>query len=203
MDDIKRNLEMPGLEFDEATHTYRLDGNVLPSVTTIMKPLSAFEYRNVPESALEKAADRGTTVHNAIEIFIKYGIDDIPTEFRPYLDAFIDWWNEKKPVVIGSEIRLYHRMFRYCGTCDLLCLIDGKLILIDYKTTYAVMEKMCGVQLEGYAKALSSHGINVDEKRILHLKKDGKYKEHIFPAKDTRCGIVFDALRVIYEFIFS
>ena len=33
---------MSGLTFDEATHTYRFNGNVVPGVTSILSPLTDF-----------------------------------------------------------------------------------------------------------------------------------------------------------------
>ena len=57
----------PDLAFDEPTHTYRLNGAILPSVSAIMRPLSQALYKGVDEAALSAAAARGTAVHNAIE----------------------------------------------------------------------------------------------------------------------------------------
>ena len=59
--------KFPELTFDEATHLYRLNGAELPSVTTVMKPLSTEVYGGVDEWVMERAAGRGTAVHNAIE----------------------------------------------------------------------------------------------------------------------------------------
>ena len=47
MDTTDKVLEIPvveGLEFDDATHTYRLDGLVIPSVSAILGPLSKAKY---------------------------------------------------------------------------------------------------------------------------------------------------------------
>ena len=41
--------KFPELTFDEATHLYRLRGAELPSVTTVMKPLSSEVYGGVDE----------------------------------------------------------------------------------------------------------------------------------------------------------
>ncbi len=47
MDTTDKVLEIPaveGLEFDDATHTYRIDGLVIPSVSAILGPLSKAKY---------------------------------------------------------------------------------------------------------------------------------------------------------------
>ena len=61
--------QFPELTFNEFNHTYRLDELIIPSVTTLMKPLSDDVYRTVDPEVLEKAARRGTAIHNAVENF--------------------------------------------------------------------------------------------------------------------------------------
>ena len=76
-----RILEIPtveGLEFDDPTHTYRLDGLIIPSVSAILGPLSKAKYSGINERTLNRAADKGTAVHNSIENWIKFEIEDIP-----------------------------------------------------------------------------------------------------------------------------
>lgn len=72
------------LTFDDRRHIYRLKGIELPSVTQVMKPLSDETYRSVEPRVLNRAADKGTAVHNAIENYISFGIEDIDPEFSGY-----------------------------------------------------------------------------------------------------------------------
>ena len=191
------------LDFDESTHTYRLDGEVIPSVSTIMEPLSGAKYAGISERTLSKAADKGSSVHNSIENWLKFEIEDVNPEHRGYFDAFKEWWGKDKPEVVGSEVRFYHKILRYGGTGDLLAYINGKLTLVDYKSTYALSDMTCGVQLEAYAQALASHGIYVEQKKILHLKKDGKHSERSYPVNDSTRWRVFGALKCVYDYIQS
>ena len=46
--------KFPELTFDEGTHIYRLRGAELPSVTTVMKPLSSEVYGGVDEWVMER-----------------------------------------------------------------------------------------------------------------------------------------------------
>lgn len=193
--------ELPELDFEERAHTYRLNGMVIPSVTTIMKPISDAEYKGISQQTLDVAASKGTSVHEAVENWVKFRVEDIQPEFKPYFDAFLDWVDKFKPVFIGSEVRMYHRLLGYAGTVDLLVLIDGKLTLIDVKSTYNVIEKACGLQLEAYAQALASHGIKVEQKMILHLTRDGKHREVWFAANDTERWRVFNSLKCVYDYI--
>ena len=165
--------DFPELTFRDEDHTYTLNGLEIPSVTTLMKPLSAEAYKTVDPDTLNKAARRGTAVHNALENYAKFGIEDIDPDLRCYFDAFLNWWELRKPEPIATEHRLYHKIMRYAGTADLICLIDGKVTLVDYKTSSQVNTKMCAVQLEGYDRALESHGIEIENRLILHLSKNG------------------------------
>lgn len=199
-------LEAPEFErltFDEVPHTYRLDGRVIPSVSTIMEPLRQAHYSGISEKTLRNAADKGSAVHNSIEAWLKYEIEDVPPEHYGYFAAFKDWWSYRTPLYIGSEVRMYHRILEYAGTGDLLCKLTDKVTLVDYKTTYTISEMLCGVQLEAYAQALSSHKFDVDEKMILHLKKDGTWKEYMFPANDAKRWRVFGACKTIYDYTSS
>lgn len=195
--------ELDRLNFEDGPHSYTLDGDELPSVTTIMNPLSNDKYSGISERVLEKAAGRGTAIHNSIENYLKFDIDDIEQEYRPYFDAFLKFWNTFNPECIRSELHVYHKLFRYSGTCDLLCKIDGKLILIDYKSTADIYEMTCRIQLEAYWQALASHGIMADEKWIVHLKKDGSYSIAKFPTKDSFAWRVFGSLKTVYDYLYS
>lgn len=188
-------------EFEAEKHVYRVDGIEIPSVTQIMKPLSAGVYGDVRQDVLQKAADRGTTVHDAIEVFIKYGYKEIPEELVGYMDAFSDWWEKMKPEPIESEVRFFHPILRYAGTADLICKIDGEINLVDYKTTSKLNPMLCGVQLEAYAQALNANGIKVANKRILHLTKDGKYKDEHFDVNDAERWRVFQSLVTIRNYM--
>ena len=199
-------LEIPaveGLEFDDATHTYRLGGLVIPSVSAILEPLRKAKYAGISERTLGRAADKGTAVHNSIENWIKFEIEDIPPEHIGYFNAFRAWWDEFQPEVVGSEVRICHRLMRYGGTADLVAYISDELTLVDYKSTYVISDMTCGVQLEAYAQALADMGIRVKRKKILHLKKDGTYSFRDYPANDVNRWRVFGALKTVYDYIES
>lgn len=105
--------ELPELTFDEASHIYRLNGDIIPSVSKLMEPLKDQCYGGISKRTLENAAIKGSAVHNSIENWIKFGIDDIPSEHRGYFNGFVEWWKQYKPRVFGSEVRIYHKLMRY------------------------------------------------------------------------------------------
>ena len=50
--------QLPELTFEETRHIYRLNGMEIPSVTTLMKPLSDDFYRTVNQSVLDREIGR-------------------------------------------------------------------------------------------------------------------------------------------------
>lgn len=204
MSEETKVIEIPTfdeIEFDEASHTYKLNGVKIPCVSDIMEPLKNAHYSGISEVTLKKAAERGTILHNAIENWIKFGIEDVPQEYEGYFKCFLDFMTEKNPKILGSEVRMYHKLLKYSGTADLIADINGEITLIDYKSTSVISDMNCSVQLEAYAQALASHGIRIARKGILPLRKDGKSQMVEYPAKDVRSWNVFAALKTVYDYI--
>lgn len=204
MSEETKVIEIPTfdeIEFDEASHTYKLNGVKIPCVSDIMEPLKNAHYSGISEVTLKKAAERGTILHNTIENWIKFGIEDVPQEYEGYFKCFLDFMKEKNPKILGSEVRMYHKLLKYSGTADLIADINGEITLIDYKSTSVISDMNCSVQLEAYAQALASHGIRIARKGILPLRKDGKSQMVEYPAKDVRSWNVFAALKTVYDYI--
>lgn len=192
--------KFPELTFDEEPHIYKLNGVEIPSVSRVLEPLSSAGYAGISEKVLEHAAERGSMIHEAIENFIKFHVEDLDPEYAGYFNGFRSWWDKVKPIPIASEYQVYHKILQYAGTIDLVAYIDGKLTIIDFKNTAVLMDMTCGVQLEAYNQALSSHGIKAEEKGILHLKKDGKYKYIPYTANDALRWRVFSSLKCVYDY---
>lgn len=191
--------QLPELTFDEGPHIYRLNGLEIPSVTTLMRPLSDDFYRTVDPAVLDRAAKRGTAIHNAVENYTQFGIEDIAPAYAGYFDSFRRWWELRKPVPLATESKVYHKILRYAGTADLICLINGRLTLVDYKSSAQVNTKLCAVQLEGYDRAFESHGVKVDDRLILHLSKNG-YQEVPF-ERSMKCWSVLSALMTVRNYM--
>lgn len=188
---------MPTLTFSPDTHEYRLDGIIIPSVTQIMEPLSRAKYKTVDEEILRSAAKRGSEAHEAIEFLVRYGILECSQQAKPYVEAYTKWADKYKPQTIHTEQATWHKMLMYAGTVDSVSLIGGKKTLIDYKTTAELNDMLTTVQLEAYAQALRSQGIDVEQKAILHLRKDGTYQFKLYPLHDVEAWKTFSALLTI------
>lgn len=141
------------LHFDEKCHVYTLDGQKVPSVTTILKPLGM--YNGIPKKILEAAALRGTNVHLACELDDEGALDEesLDPEYVPYVCAWRKFREDFQPDFIGTEQRVFNEKLRYAGTYDRLAIIDLRIILIDIKTTKANMPSL-PAQLSAYAHCL-------------------------------------------------
>ena len=193
--------QLTELTFEEASHTYRLDGLVIPSVTTVMKPLSEAYYGGIDAKVLGKAANRGSAVHSAIDIYAKYGIIDIEPELEGYFEAFLAWSKDYDVKPYATETKTYNRALMYAGTVDMSCSERGVDTMADFKTTASYSPMLCGVQLEAYERAQESHGIKYQNRAIIQLKKDGTYRRHTdFPPR-IECWKVFNSLLNVSGFI--
>lgn len=193
--------DYPELTFEEASHTYRLDGFIIPSVTTLMKPLSEAYYGGIDSKLLERAADRGSAVHSAIDTYSRYGIIDLEPDLEGYFEAFRSWVKDFDVKPYATETRTYNRALLYAGTVDMSCSERGVDTMVDFKTTASYSPMLCGVQLEAYCRAQESHGIKYQNRVIIQLKKDGTYHRHDdFPPR-IECWRVFNSLLNVSGFI--
>ena len=89
------------------------------------------------EKKKTEAADIGTEVHDWIERFIKGENPDMPErrEAQIGVNAFIDWTKANKVKFMSSERIVYSKRYDYIGKMDIEAKVNGKLSLIDIKTS--------------------------------------------------------------------
>ncbi len=182
------------LFFDEG-HKYTLDGEELPSVSELSRFISREIYGDVGQFNLDRAADRGTAVHKATELLDKYGTVEIDEDISPYLKAYIAFRKEHKCEWQKIEYATHHPENLYAGTLDRVGTVDGKLVVLDIKTSSTIQKPLYTAQLNLYRKMLPDP---IEQLVILHLKKDGTYKLIDIPIDDTladACITMHEALK--------
>lgn len=189
-----------GLEFFEEGHRYELDGEMIPSVSRIIEPMSTKAYDSIPEYVLMRAAAKGSAVHEAIENYNLFGEIDIPSEYSGYMDAYTLWFETFNPEVVRCELPTWHKFMRYAGTVDMLCKINDQLFLVDFKTSTKLIDKTYRLQLEAYRQALRSQGIEVEQKYVLHLKANGVFEFVPYELDDKEAWAVFSGLKAFYDY---
>lgn len=97
-----------------------------------------------------KKADIGTDVHHAIEESIKADTFDVPTspEVAPYFRQFMEFTTRYKPEWEASELTVAHTEHKWAGTLDAIATINGRRLLLDFKTTKATKGGGAGIYLE-------------------------------------------------------
>ena len=83
----------------------------------------------------DEAAERGTAVHENIELLLNNEEIIVNNEFiQKSLMSFEKFYNEQKPKVFTQEIFLYHKDIPWAGTPDIIAEVNGRLSIIDIKT---------------------------------------------------------------------
>ena len=167
--------------FFSEDHLYLVDGQEVPSVTTILNYMSDAEYGKIPQATLDQAARRGSLVHEYTEeIDYGYDPDEVEYEVVPYIKAYYEFLRDYRPKWELVECPVYSKFFGYVGTLDRYGVIDGKKCVVDIKTVASAtkMQKfITSAQTNAYAIALKETDISkYTEKRcVLYLTKDGEY----------------------------
>lgn len=137
------------LEYDEKTHLYLVNGIVVPSVSKILSFKFKDKYKDVPSFVLEKAAKKGTELHEAIELYCRFGLEKDLIE----LQNFKILQQENGFEVVNNEIPviIYLNKRPVCaGRLDLLLRDKDNLYLADIKRTSELDEEYLKYQLNLY-----------------------------------------------------
>jgi hypothetical protein len=105
-----------------------------------------------------EAADKGTAVHNAIELWLDSGGRMHPEEIaddqaRAGLQRFLEWGEQHEIKVLKYEEVITDDQF-FAGRYDLLAEVDGTLTLIDFKTSTGIWDEYW-LQVAAYASCVS------------------------------------------------
>ncbi|MDR2437322.1 MAG: hypothetical protein LBD17_04565 [Endomicrobium sp.] len=139
---------MKALIFNKELHQYRLDGNVIPSVTEICSPT----LPNTPK--IKAAAIYGTAIHKAIYDLYKTGkcLYMFFEIARRTLDKIKEQFSDDQYSLEFEKIGYFdHKDVQFAGTCDLV-VSDKKTnkvcAVVDFKTSDE--KEWHPAQLSGY-----------------------------------------------------
>jgi len=147
------------LQFEPASHTYTLDGVVVPSVTGVLKASGLIDFSQIPPSILETARARGSRVHAAIHYYNEGDLnwDTVDDKDRPRINAWLTFLQQRQFQILKAEFRVYSRRYGYAGTGDVVGLLDGRLALADFKCGEPE-DVAADLQTAAYAGALYEMG---------------------------------------------
>lgn len=181
----KITLNVPRVTFIEESHQYFIGKKELKGVTgTLIKKAFPDTYKNIPESVLKKAAERGGLVHNTFETFCSIFDADIkqypnPTEelqaFHSMLVAYDLHYVASEYLVTDGE--------NFASAIDgVFADIEGNIYLVDYKTTATLHYDNVSLQLSIYAKWFEEQNPDLKVKEIVCMWfKNGQSKFQPLP----------------------
>ena len=176
-------MAMSKVQFDEATHTYTLDGVELPSVTHIIRYLAVDKANSSDPNMALIARERGSAVHEATVMCDYPGEvrDDFPAEYAPYLDAYVQFCRDYRIKWELIEHQMGNATLGFAGTLDRFGVIDGKWCILDIKTSYKVDIPSLSAQLTAYHDLLLNEQFErLENANIRHLglqlMRTGKYR---------------------------
>jgi len=148
--------------FKKATG-YEIDDIWYPRVTSIVsikaKPALYKYYADLPsfaagEAIKNKSAEEGTLLHETVEAILGGKEGTIPDSVAPAVKSFLNFRNQHEIIPHMIEERICSKIHNYAGTIDVLAEVDGKLGVLDIKTSIAIYRDY-GIQAAAYVEALS------------------------------------------------
>ena len=147
-----------------------------------------------PNKVRDKAAEIGTIAHKMIEWHLKnkdpdnkwlaeYAPADVDKAENAFL-AYLDWESQHDVKVVKSEEKLVSEKYKYGGTLDFVAKVDGKLSLIDFKTSNGLYVEH-KIQVAAYEYLYyENHGDHL-KVHLLQLTKEGEFNYHPLNKLDT------------------
>jgi hypothetical protein len=159
--------------------------------------------RNAHNAIRDDAAALGTLVHNILDL---RGPDQVlPTGGDPRVASGVGagnaWLHEHNVETIHAELPIYSRQHHYSGRLDRICRVDGRLALVDWKTSNGIWPEYF-MQIAAYRHAYEEQtGEKIERCHLVHLgKESGEFKAiTVGRTKSAKDFATFLACRHIYE----
>ena len=185
------------LEFDHDTHSYLVDGVLVPSITQILSVRFGGKYDFVRGDVLERAAERGTAIHKAIEDFVKDGKDDASVELRGYKFLASRYHfaalESEVPVILSQDKPIA------AGRLDLIIKFVSSVAVADIKTTSTLDKEYLAYQLNLYRIAYQqTYHKEINELYGIHLRGD-KRKLIQIPINEGKAWEIVEEYRKEHE----
>ena len=165
-------LQDSGVSFDAEAHRYFLNGNELSGITGILhKHIFPDQYKDIPQFVLDRAAERGTMVHESIEL-LDAGFE--PAESTPEIENYKRIKADNGLKTIANEYIVTDGE-HFASGIDLVFTNGGKnIILVDIKTTSVLNKEYVSWQLSIYAYffELQNPDLKVSKLYALWLRGD-------------------------------
>ena len=185
---IFEHVKLPQLQFDlkaETTDSGRLyttpEGNRYKSITTVLSHYGKqgiYEWRKAvgEEYANEisrKAANRGTKVHKVCEDYLNNEIPELKMQLM--MPDLKELFFKIKPIIddnVGKvytqEQALYSDKLRIAGRVDLIAEWNGKVAVIDYKTSTKQKDEE---NIQNYFMQCAAYAVAFEERTKISIPR--------------------------------
>jgi genome maintenance exonuclease 1 len=187
------------------------EGNKYPSITTVLSVRNKkglFEWRkrvgdDVANYVARKASNRGTSVHHMCEDYINNDFDEEKhkKKFLPYVlfNQLRESVLQKIDNIYAQECGLYSDKYKVAGRVDCIAEYDGKLSIIDFKTSSKERSDEWNesyyIQASAYAEMFEERtGIAINQICILVVTEDGIVQEFV-KNKTEYLPLLTDAIK--------
>ncbi len=173
------------VRFDEEHHRYFLGEKELSGITgTLIKKAFPDTYKGIPDAVLAKAAERGSVVHQNLELFDTICNSDInimPSvlpEIKDYNEMLISYGLHH----VDSEYLVTDNENFASAIDKILADNEGNIYLADIKTTATLHYDNVSLQLSIYAKWFEEQNPDLKVKEIVCMWfKNGQSKFQPLP----------------------
>ena len=160
------------LEYIDDIHVYLCDGVIVPSVTQILKLKFGNKYDNVSRQTLQRAAEKGTEVHEAIENYCKHGTESDLVEVKNFKflqkQYGFEVLDNEVPVILFKDSEPIA-----AGRLDLVLEMDGRRGGGDIKRTSTLDKNYLGYQLNLYRIAyMQCYDVAWEFLKGVHLREN-------------------------------
>lgn len=190
-------LKKSKVVFDEINHTYHLGKKQLSGITgTLIKKAFPDTYKDIPESVLAKAAERGGMIHNSFELFCTIFGSDISAYPNPTQEIrdFSNMLHAYELHHVDSEYLVTDNKYFASAIDGVFADNEGNIYLVDYKTTSTLHYNNVSLQLSIYAKWFEQMNPNLKVKEIVCMWfKNGQSKFQPLPrvSDETITNLIY------------
>lgn len=160
------------VEYYDDEHMYLVNGVIVPSITQLLKKRFGGKYDGVNSAVLNKAAEEGTKVHKAIELYCKNGEESDIEELRNF--KFLrkkygfEVLDNEVPIILFDEGEPIA-----AGRLDMVLKMGDDIGLADIKRTSVLDKEYVGLQLNLYRLAYQQcYGTEITILKAIHLRED-------------------------------
>ena len=177
------------------------DGKLYPSITTVLSTRNKkglFEWRKrvgdeVANYVARTSAARGTAVHHMCEDYLNNFPVDWPDKWKEHEKKFLPFCLfkqlenkvlQKIDNIRSQECALFSNKYRVAGRVDCIAEYDGKLSIIDFKTSTKERtdeyNEIYYIQAAAYAEMFEEQtGTPIEQIVILVVTEDGVVQEFV------------------------